>query len=86
MASTYIDSKGYRRFSDSGIAVHRWSASKKVGGTLYPNQRVHHKNRNKSDNRPSNLWIFNHKKHIVQHIRKTRKNLVFGKVFIAWKN
>ena len=62
MASTYVDSKGYRRFSDSGKSVSRWVASKKVGGNLYPNQRVHHVNRNKSDNSSGNLWVFNSQK------------------------
>ncbi len=45
MADTYVDKKGYRRFSDSGKSVARWSASKRVGGKLHSNQRVHHINR-----------------------------------------
>lgn len=55
---TYIDQKGYRRFIDSGIPVHRYLAEKKLGRKLYPGEVVHHINRNKLDNSPDNLEIF----------------------------
>jgi hypothetical protein len=55
---TYIDSNGYRRFSDSDILVHRYVASKKLGRKLRPGEVVHHKNRNKQDNSSGNLWVF----------------------------
>jgi hypothetical protein len=57
MAQTYVDERGYRRFENSGIAVHRWVAKRKIGRLLRYPEVVHHKNRNKLDNRPSNLFI-----------------------------
>lgn len=58
MARWYTDRKGYRRFSDSGIAVHRWSASRKLGRSLGRDEVVHHINRNRQDNNPRNLWVW----------------------------
>lgn len=73
MAKTYIDSKGYRRFSDSGELVHRWVAKDKVGGSLKKGAVVHHKDRNKLNNDPDNLWVFkNQKEHDKTH-RKDKK-------------
>ncbi len=54
---TYIDYKGYRRFSDSDILVHRYVAEKKLGRKLKGGEVVHHINRDKLDNRSSNLWV-----------------------------
>jgi hypothetical protein len=68
MAETYIDSKGYRRFSDSGVAVHRWVAEKKVDGQLKAGSVVHHRDRNKLNNNRNNLWVFGSQKtHFKTH-------------------
>ncbi|MDF3822616.1 HNH endonuclease signature motif containing protein [Leptospira sp. 96542] len=56
---TYIDKNGYRRFNDSDTPVHRWVAEKYIrNGKLKNGEVVHHKNRNKLDNSPENLFIF----------------------------
>jgi len=55
---TFIDKKGYKRFLNSKKLVSRWVAGKKIGRELNPEEVVHHKNRNKLDNRPSNLEVF----------------------------
>ncbi len=68
MAQWFKDKKGYRRFSDSGTPVHRWAAEQRIGRSLEDGEVVHHINRDKSDNRPSNLWVFNNqKKHDKTH-------------------
>ncbi len=68
MAQTYIDERGYRRFSDSGKLVHRWVAEKQLGRKLETEEVVHHNNRNKSDNRAQNLTVFaNQDEHQAEH-------------------
>ena len=71
---TYVDKKGYGRFFGSNNPVHRWIASKKLKRKLKPGEVVHHKNRNKLDNRPSNLQVFkNQKTHHAAHKRNKKK-------------
>lgn len=55
---TYIDENGYERFSDSNKFVHRWAAEKKLGRKLRPGEVVHHKDRDKTNNHPNNLYVF----------------------------
>ena len=58
MSKTYKDENGYLRFKDSDIPVHRWVAEKKLGRELRPGEVVHHKDRDKLNNDPDNLWVF----------------------------
>jgi len=58
LSKTHKDGNGYLRFNDSDELVHRWVAEKKLGRKLNPGEVVHHRDRNKLNNSPSNLWIF----------------------------
>lgn len=66
MKNTYIDEKGYRRFNGSNELVHRWAAEKKLGRKLRNGEVVHHKDRNKLNNNPDNLYVC---KNQVEHDR-----------------
>jgi hypothetical protein len=62
--------KGYKCFANSGIPVHRRVAARKLGRPLMPGEVVHHINRNKNDNRKSNLWVFSSQvQHYITHIK-----------------
>lgn len=72
--SIYIDKNGYKRFNDSNKLVHRYVAEKMLGRKLRPDEVVHHKNRNKLDNRRSNLWVFeSQQEHYNIHKRDKEK-------------
>ena len=77
MAKTYIDANGYRRFSDSNSLVSRWMAERKIGRKLRLFEPVHHINRNKLDNKPSNIWAFvgrtGYKRHTAAHKTDKRR-------------
>ena len=73
----FFKKKGYKFFSDSGKSVARHVASRKLGRPLEREERVHHINRNKLDNRRSNLWVFkSQKQHDTTH-RKDKKRTGF---------
>ncbi len=70
---TYIDENGYKRYKDNEKLVHRQIAYK-----IYRNSRgkysqrfgsydIHHIDRNKLNNRPSNLKILTREEHKAEH-------------------
>jgi len=76
-SSLYEDKKGYLRYRDSGKPRHIAVVEKLFGHRLSKGSVVHHKNRDKTDNRPSNLWVFrNQKAHDRTH-RKDKKRFGF---------
>ncbi len=67
-------SNGYLVFSDSGTSVHRWMAEKKLKRKLKPGEVVHHKDRNKLNNSPTNLHVFgSQKEHSNAHKKDAAK-------------
>jgi len=74
MARVYTDRNSYKRYADSGKLVHRHVASQKLGRTIKPREKVHHINRDKHDNRRSNLFVFhNQRAHDRAHKEDAKK-------------
>ncbi len=66
--------KGYKLFANSGKSVHRHVAERKLGRKLRKGEVVHHKNRDKTDNRRSNLQVFkSQKSHHASHKKSKKK-------------
>lgn len=63
---------GYQVFREGGKwqSVHKRVAEKKVGGSIYPGYEVHHKDRDKNNNRPSNLAVITKFLHRKIHSKK----------------
>jgi hypothetical protein len=64
---------GYKTFKDSDgttHSVHKRVAEKKVGGKIYKGYEVHHKDGNKTNNRPSNLSVIKKSAHRRLHGKK----------------
>ncbi|MHA2171146.1 MAG: HNH endonuclease [Candidatus Kariarchaeaceae archaeon] len=76
-SKVYIDEKGYKRYKDSNTPVHRHVAEQKLGRKLRPGEVVHHKNRDKKDNRRKNLWVFPNKK--AHHEAHKKDNKRYGR-------
>jgi hypothetical protein len=71
---TRTNSGGYQQFKDNRtgqwLLTHRRVAEKMVGGRIYPGREVHHKDGDKSNNRPSNLTILSSAQHRRIHRKK----------------
>jgi hypothetical protein len=70
-SSVYKDRWGNIKYRDSGKTVAVGKVEKAFGHKLSKGSVVHHKNRDKSDNRLSNLWVF---KSQEEHDRIHRKD------------
>lgn len=55
---THVNKNGYRVYNNTGTLVHRHMAEVKLGRPLRPVEVVHHIDRNKQNNNPSNLHVF----------------------------
>lgn len=70
----YTDERGYQRYAHNHKLVHRAVMERKLGRKLRPEEVVHHKDRNKQNNDPRNLWVFkNQAEHDAQHRRDAEK-------------
>jgi hypothetical protein len=58
ISDSYTDKRGYIRFKDGAKLVHRVVAEQKLGRRLRPGEVVHHKDRDKTNNDPDNLWVY----------------------------
>ena len=82
LKKTYIDNNGYLRFNDTNKLVHRWVAEKNIGRKLKPNEIVHHKDGNKFNNSPENLYVFSSQEdHQKLHNKQSIQNF-FLKLFL----
>ena len=67
MANTYLDSKSYPRFKNSGKPVHQAVAENKVGRKLRDHEVVHHKDGDKTNFRKENLRVTSRSHHSKIH-------------------
>ncbi|MBA7481410.1 hypothetical protein ES707_16880 [subsurface metagenome] len=73
----YKDKKGYLRYRDSNKPRARAVMERLFGHHISPGSVVHHKNRDKTDNRPSNLWVFRSQKTHDRTHRRDKKRFGF---------
>jgi len=73
----YRDEWGNVKYWDSNRSVARARMEKHFGRPLRPGSVVHHKNRNKLDNRSSNLGVFRSQKSHDRTHRRDKKRFGF---------
>lgn len=69
----FTDERGYLRFQNSGMLLHRYIASKKIGRRPYRYEEVHHIDGDKRNNRMNNLQVLTHQEHQAIHDNNTYK-------------
>jgi hypothetical protein len=71
---TWTNSGGYQKFVDPRTGkseyTHRRVAEKAIGGKIFPGYEVHHRDGDKTNNRPSNLDVIHEKVHHAIHAKK----------------
>jgi hypothetical protein len=67
---TYNGYKQYQKRDGSWEFTHRRVAEKKLGGKIFDGIVIHHKDGNKKNNKPSNLWAMPRAKHSSLHAKK----------------
>ena len=78
----YVDEKGYPRFKDSDILVHRFNANKFIR-KIKDGEEVHHVDGNKIHFHSENLIILSKEDHIkVENEIRKQKNLNYGYILI----
>ena len=87
-AITYTDKNGYLRFTNTNKLFHRWVMEKKLDRPLQRREVVHHKNGDKTDNRPANLELTTRKEHFIRHVvpilEARREAQIIKVVLISW--
>jgi hypothetical protein len=69
MENKYIDRKGYPRWNNTGILVHRTVAQNLLGEPIPVGMVVHHIDGNKQNFRKTNLAIMSRGAHYKLHIQ-----------------
>lgn len=58
------------------IYEHRYIMELKIGRRLTKQDVIHHKNKNKRDNRPENLQLHTPSTHSIHHLKEFRKRII----------
>ncbi|HOI76132.1 MAG TPA: HNH endonuclease [Methanofastidiosum sp.] len=75
----YKDKKGYPRFKDTGKLVHIAVKEKQLGGKVYPDGVVHHKDGNKNNFSRDNLIVMSRSEHSKLHYHEQKANEIKSK-------
>lgn len=68
----YIRVRNHPILGNTRIEEHRLISTEKIGRKLLPNEVVHHKDHNRKNNDPSNLFVMTKKEHDALHADERR--------------